>query len=91
MLKDDPEERNKMKSKMLGLTKMELSQRRNVQYRSQLLFEWDKKEDTSQGFIPILTELAHNRNKDILTTENMGSWKDKPFERMEDRDWRIFR
>lgn len=81
MLKDDTEERNKMKSKILGLTKVELSQRRNVQYRSQLLFEWDKKEDTSQGFIPILTELAH-KNKDILTTESMGSWKDKPFEKM---------
>lgn len=79
-----------MKNKILGLTKMELSQRRNVQYRNQLLFEWDKREDTSQSFIPILTEMA-NKNKDILTMESMGSWKDKPFEKMEDRDWRIFR
>jgi hypothetical protein len=43
-----------MKSRMLGLTKMEISQRRNVQYRNQLLFEWDKSEDTTQGFVPII-------------------------------------
>jgi hypothetical protein len=87
--KEDIEERTKMKSRILGLTKVELSQRRNVQYRNQLLFEWDKNEDTTQGFVPILK--PETKNRDVLETEGMESWKTKPFDRMEDRDWRIFR
>lgn len=81
-----------MKEKRLGLTKMEISQRFNQNYRSQLLFEWDKSEDTTKGFVPLIPqEKVSHKTKDILETEAMGDWKTKPFEKMTDRDWRIFR
>jgi hypothetical protein len=81
-----------MKEKRLGLTKMEVSQRFNQNYRSQLLFEWDKSEDTTKGFIPLIPqEKVSHKAKDILESEAMGDWKTKPFEKMTDRDWRIFR
>lgn len=87
--RDELEERNKMKSRVLGLTKTEISQRRNIQYRSQLLFEWDKSEDTTKGFVPIIK--ANNKSKDILELDSLEDWRTKPFEKMDDRDWRIFR
>jgi ATP-dependent RNA helicase DDX23/PRP28 len=89
LTRDELEERSKMKNRMLGLTKAEISQRRHVQYRNQLLFEWDKGEDTSQGFVPILKPEV--KPKDIIESESREGWKTKPFERMEERDWRIFR
>lgn len=36
--KEELEERTKMKNRVLGLSKIELSQRHNLQYRNQLLF-----------------------------------------------------
>ena len=52
---------------MLGLHKQEESSRRNSHYRSQLLFEWDKNEDTSKGYMPILTqEKVYGKKKDVL-------------------------
>ena len=65
--KEDIEERERAKKKILGLSKIEESSRRNSNYRSQLLFEWDKSEDTSKGFVPILTqEKVYSKKKDVL-------------------------
>jgi hypothetical protein len=86
--REETEERSKMKNRMLGLDKAETSQRRNVHYRTQLLFEWDKGEDTTQGFVPILSQ---DKPKDHLAAESREGWKTKPFASMEERDWRIFR
>jgi hypothetical protein len=69
--REEIEERSRMKKKILGLEKIEESQRRNAHYRNQLLFEWDKSEDTSKGFVPFLTqEKLYAPKKDILLTES---------------------
>lgn len=73
---------------MMGLTKMEITHRHLNQYRNQLLFEWDKSEDTTKNYVPLLPPSA---KKDFLETEQEGSWKNKPFHLMTERDWRIFR
>ena len=64
LAREEVEERSKMKNRMLGFTKAEISQRKNVQYRNQLLFEWDQSEDTSQNFVPILK--PDTKPKDLL-------------------------
>jgi hypothetical protein len=89
--REEMEERARMKSKMLGLEKAEESKRFNPQYRRQLLFEWDKKEDTSQGFRPLFAPKPHSHSRDALGADESSGWQGKPLEKMEDRDWRIFR
>ena len=65
-----------MKSKLLGLEKIEESKRFNPQYRRQLLFEWDKSEDTSQGFAPMFAQPPRAQPREALGEQ--GGWQAKP-------------
>ena len=83
-----------MKDQYLGLKKQKLSSRHDKNYKSKLLFEWDKSEDTSKGGLTQLMEeplgnwCKSNKEEDMNQT---SSWKGKKYEQMTERDWRIFR
>ena len=71
---------------------MEESKRSSMTYRSQLKWEWDNSDDTSQGFMPLISqERLYQQKKDALLKDDKLTWKDKPYSQMTERDWRIFR
>ena len=83
-----------MKNQYMGLKKQKLSSRHDKNYKSKLLFEWDKSEDTSKGRLnqlmdqPLGNWSKNNKEEEV---DQAGSWKDKKYEEMTERDWRIFR
>jgi hypothetical protein len=55
-----------------------------------LNFEWNNSDDTS-GTHQLLLGGKVIVVKDSLKDEGIDSWKNKPYTKMTDRDWRIFR
>ena len=92
----EKEERDNIKKNYLGLVKQEKVKRHQTSYKSKLLFEWDKSEDTHGGILGSKTAesvraLNNRKGANMDDLIEVKTWKDKEYEEMTDRDWRIFR